>query len=167
MIVIEKLYPAWRGLTVHESSPSPRGVSERFLRECPAYTTSQYDVSVPWGETHPTRGYRSENLEAQTFANESFDLVVTQDVFEHIFHPDRAIREIERTLKPGGAHIGTVPIVRKQAASRRRAALRADGSITHFETPEYHGNPDRCGRRARDGGLGVRRDRLSGAALRA
>jgi ubiquinone/menaquinone biosynthesis C-methylase UbiE len=46
--------------------------------------------------------------EAQSFPAESFDIVVTQDVFENLFAPDRAIKEIARTLRPGGAHIMTV-----------------------------------------------------------
>ncbi|WP_161851799.1 class I SAM-dependent methyltransferase [Bradyrhizobium sp. CCBAU 051011] len=33
---------------------------------------------------------RNENVEEQKFEDCSFDLMVTQDVFEHIFHPDKA-----------------------------------------------------------------------------
>jgi SAM-dependent methyltransferase len=141
MIVIDRLYPNWRRLSVHESSPSTRGVSPKMQRECGAYTDSQYDIGTPFGTNHPELGYRSENLEAQTFADELFDIVITQDVFEHLFHPDLAIREIARTLRMGGAHICTVPIVRKTWPSRRRAAIAADGSILHLLDPEYHGNP--------------------------
>ena len=67
-------------------------------------------------------------------------MVVTQDVFEHLFAPDRAIAEIERTLKPDGIYIMTVPIVRKDQPSIRRATLR-DGSVTHLLPAQYHGNP--------------------------
>jgi 2-polyprenyl-3-methyl-5-hydroxy-6-metoxy-1,4-benzoquinol methylase len=49
---------------------------------------------------------------AQTFENESFDLVITSDVFEHLPDVAPAVREILRTLKPGGAHIFTVPWIR-------------------------------------------------------
>jgi SAM-dependent methyltransferase len=141
MIVIEMLYPNWRVLSVHESSPGGRGTSVKLQKECKSYTASQYDPTIAFGSSHPTLGYRSENLEAQTFADESFDLVVTQDVFEHLFRPDLAISEIARTLKPAGSHIGTVPIVRKSDRSRRRASIAANGAITHCLDPEYHGNP--------------------------
>jgi hypothetical protein len=43
-------------------------------------------------------------------------------------------------LKIGGAHICTLPIVRKQHASRRRAAMTAAG-VEHLLPAEYHGNP--------------------------
>lgn len=69
-----------------------------------------------------------------------FDLVITQDVFEHLFHPDRAIKEIARTLKPGGATLMTVPILRKTLPSRRRAEI-VDGAITHLLDAQFHGNP--------------------------
>jgi SAM-dependent methyltransferase len=85
-------------------------------------------------------GFRNEDLEAQTFEDESFDLVVTQDVFEHVFHPDKAIKEIARTLSTGGAHICTVPIVKKSMPSSRRASL-VDGQVIHHVPPEFHGNP--------------------------
>jgi SAM-dependent methyltransferase len=79
-------------------------------------------------------------LQHQTFADEVFDLVLAQDVFEHIFEPDKAIKEIARTLRPGGAFIATVPIVLKTRPSRPRAAF-LDGQIRHYLPAEYHGNP--------------------------
>jgi hypothetical protein len=36
----------------------------------------------------------SEDLEALTFPDESFDLVITQDVFEHVLRPAKAFAEI-------------------------------------------------------------------------
>jgi SAM-dependent methyltransferase len=83
---------------------------------------------------------RCENLEALTFRDSSIDLHVTQDVFEHIFNPEAAFREIARTLCPGGAHIFTVPLVEKERVSRRCASL-VSGKIVHLREPEYHGNP--------------------------
>jgi len=84
---------------------------------------------------------RCESLETLTFPDRSFDLMITQDVMEHIPDPDRAFQEIARVLKPGGAHIFTVPLVRKGEPSRRRAVFHPDGQIEHILPPEYHGNP--------------------------
>ena len=50
-------------------------------------------------------GVCCENLEHMSFGDESFDLHLTQDVFEHLFDPAAAFREIARTLRPGGAHL--------------------------------------------------------------
>jgi SAM-dependent methyltransferase len=139
MLTIERFYPQWRELTIHESSPCGRGASVRLARECPGYLGSQFYPELAPGST--SRQWRCENLEALTFPDESFDLHVTQDVMEHVFEPQRAFREIARSLRPGGAHIFTVPLVGKAAPSRRRAERLPDGSIRHLDTPVYHGNP--------------------------
>lgn len=94
------------------------------------------------GAYHPIKLWRDEDLEAQSFAVESFDLVVTQDVFEHLFNPDAAFDEIARTIRPGGAHIFSVPIVNgRDQPSTVRAVRHPDGNIEHYAKPEYHGNP--------------------------
>lgn len=138
--VLTQLRPNWRELAIHESSPGT-AASRRLADQAPGYLASQYDPSIPWGSTHKTGGWRSEDLEAQTFADASFDLVVTQDVLEHVFAPDRALAEIARTLKPGGLHVCTVPIVNKEKPSVRRARRKADGSAEHLLDPVFHGNP--------------------------
>ena len=138
--VLEMLYPNWRELAIHESSPSTGGASARLRQECPGYVASQYNPALGFGNTHPSGRYRSEDLERQTFDNSVFDIVITQDVFEHLFAPDRAIREIARTLKPGGAHICTVPLVNRNKPSVRRARITTEG-VDHILPPSYHGNP--------------------------
>ena len=92
------------------------------------------------GETHAS-GWRCENLEALSFADAAFDLVVTQDVMEHMFDPAKAFAEIARTLKPGGAHVFTVPIVRKDQPTQVRARRDDQGTVRHLLPETYHGNP--------------------------
>ncbi len=145
MQALSSRVPGWRDLAIHEGSPGWDSFSRRLMGECARYTASQFDQAVPFGSTVettalPCRHYRSETLEDQTFADESFDLVITQDVFEHVHRPDLAIREIARTLRPGGATLMTVPITRRGQTSRRRASLEG-GVVTHHLPPEYHGNP--------------------------
>lgn len=140
MQAIQTWYPNWRDLTVHESSPVNRGASVKLARQCRCYTASQYDPELGFGNTHPKAGYRSENLAMQTFPDQAFDLVVTQDVFEHIFDAPMAFMEIARTLRPGGAHIFTTPLVNKNRPSEKWASLSAAGIVYHHP-PEYHGNP--------------------------
>jgi hypothetical protein len=125
--IVERFFPNWRLLRLHESSPSETFVSSRKFRlECPGYLPTQYDPSISFGSQG--KNYQSEDLEHQTIQDNAFDLVITQDVFEHLFQPDLAIREIARTLVPGGAHVLTVPIVRGSEASRRRAKV-IDGQV--------------------------------------
>ena len=141
MNVINDRYPDWRKMRIHESSPGTRGASIKLKSECSEYVASQYDLNIQFGKIHPENKYRSEDLENQTFESESFDLVITQDVFEHIFDVNKAFKEISRTLKPNGAHIFTTPIVNKSNPTQQRARRESDGSITHIYPPEYHGNP--------------------------
>ena len=139
MHVIDTHFPAWRTMTIHESSPSARGASLRLAAHCPGYVGSQYfPDGTPGSMVGP---FRCENLEALTFADESIDLHVTQDVLEHIFHPERMFRELARTLKPGGAHVFTVPLVNRHEPSRRRARLTPRGEVVHLAPAQYHGNP--------------------------
>ena len=139
MLTIETRYPDWRPMTIHESSPGDRGASRRLSQECVRYIPSQFFPGRTLGSMMGK--FRCENLEALTFPDESIDLHVTQDVLEHVFNPQQVFKEIARTLKPGGAHIFTVPIVNKHKPSRRRARIAADGSVVHLEAPVYHGNP--------------------------
>lgn len=141
MVAIDTFAPNWRELRIHESSPASRGVSKKLSQQCPGYLATQYHPTVDEGSNHPTEGWRCENLERQTFPDASFDLVITQDVLEHIFNPDDAFREIARTLKPGGAHIATTPMVRGAKPTIVCAELRPDGTIHHIQLPEFHGNP--------------------------
>lgn len=141
MRVIANHYPNWRELKIHESSPGGRGVSKKLSSEAPGFSYSHFFEGVPRGGVHPARKERCEDLERLTFDDASFDLVITQDVMEHVFDPDRVFREINRVLRPGGAHIFTVPIVRKGEHTKRRARRESNGEITHICEPQYHGNP--------------------------
>jgi SAM-dependent methyltransferase len=138
MAVLEQLHPGWAELEIHESSPSPRGASARIARDCARYTPSQYFLGVEPGSMH--RGVRCENLAALTLPDESVDLVITQDVLEHIFEPARVFAEIGRVLKPGGSHIFTVPIMLHEQPSVPRARL-VEGEVQYLLEPQYHGNP--------------------------
>jgi SAM-dependent methyltransferase len=140
-LVLKELLPDWRALSIHESSPVPRGLQARMAQEAPHYIASHYFPHEPFGTI--VNGFRNENLEDQTFKDEAFDLVISLDVMEHVFHPHRAYSEIYRTLKKGGYYLHTVPIRKDLVeAQRTLAVLNSDGSINHLTaTPEYHGNP--------------------------
>ncbi len=139
MHVVETLFPNWRELDIHESSPTPRGASIKFSKAA-GYLASQYFPELELGARAPG-GILNQDLEHQTFGDEIFDLVITQDVMEHIFDIDLAFMEISRTLKPGGAHVFTTPLVNKAAPTEQRARRETDSSITYLAEPEFHGNP--------------------------
>ncbi len=140
-LVLSEILPNWKNLAIHESSPCARGLSARMIREAPHYVASHYYPSETAG--HTINGFQNQNLENQTFNDESFDLVITLDVMEHVFNPDKAYSEVFRTLKKGGVYLHTFPI-RKYIidAWTPLAKLDEDGSVIHSTpSPEYHGNP--------------------------
>jgi SAM-dependent methyltransferase len=137
MLLLEELYPNWRKLDIHESSPSGPG-SERLARECQNYVATHYFKDVEPGASY--QGFRCEDLEAMTFPDECFDLVITQDVFEHIFDYRSGFREVMRTIRSGGAHVFTTPKYRGLSKTQDRA-IRNNGEVVHLFEPEYHGNP--------------------------
>ena len=142
--VIDKYMPDWKDRIVHESSPANRGASVRLQEDCPGYISSQYFEGVPSGEW--VDGVRCENLESLSLDESSIDLHVTQDVLEHVFHPEKVFFEIARTLAPGGMHIFTVPLVNRWKPSECRAKLSDAGEIIYLKEAEYHGNPVGDGR---------------------
>ena len=139
MLMLERLRPDWKRLTIHESSPARRGVSTILARECPKYTASQFFPDVVAGEFR--EGVRCENIEAFTFDDEVFDIVITQDVMEHVFHPWLAHQQIYRVLRPGGIHLHTTPVYQGAHESVCRAEISEIGEVTYLHPPEYHGNP--------------------------
>lgn len=137
--VLNLVKPKWRDLKMHESSPS----IWFFAKECRYYSASYFHEDIPLGTC--SGGYQNQNLECLTFGNESFDVFVTQDVLEHVFHPDRAIAEIVRVLCPSGIHIFTAPKHKHLLKSYARATL-VNGIVEHLHDPTYHGSPIGDGR---------------------
>ncbi len=138
-VTLDRYFPSWEQLTIHESSASNDFIS----RYCPNYSRSYFFEDVPLGTMY--RGNRCETLEHLTFGDNSFDLFVTQDVLEHVFDPERSVREVMRVLKPGGAHVFTTPKHKGLAKTARRARFR-DGAVEHLLEAQYHGNPIGDGR---------------------
>ena len=68
--------------------------------------------------------YPEEDVMALSYADASFDLVLTSDTLEHVEDPMRGMREIRRVLRPGGCHVFTVPIKPDLATSRSRNGRR-------------------------------------------
>lgn len=85
-------------------------------------------------------GILHENAENLSFEDDSFDLLVSCDVFEHVNDYKRCFKEAERVLKPNGKMFFSVPFHIGRQENYRRAEI-ADGRLVHYSDPIYHGNP--------------------------
>jgi len=104
-------------------------------------STSEYlGTQVPFG-TYNASGIRNESLIALTYKSDSFDFVLSFDVFEHISDYRKAFSECARVLKAGGSLFFSVPFRPDFIEHQIRAEENSDGSIRHYMEPEYHGNP--------------------------
>lgn len=134
--LLEQLPLPWASLRAHESSPSL--CSFDYLRRRARHAVASY--YLPGCQPLQRLGaFVQVDLGAQGFAAGSFDLVVTQDVLEHVPDPVAAIREIQRSLAPGGLHVFTVPRAMYRTTARR-VEFGPEGPV-HQLPPEYHCDP--------------------------
>ncbi len=96
--------------------PDSRGTLHNLLQKYPRYIFSEFFPQNPLGTR--VNGILNEDLQRLTFHSNQFDLILTQDVFEHIQDPFLAFREIKRVLKPGGIHLFTVPLYGEHSVTR-------------------------------------------------
>lgn len=123
------------------NTESGRAIHEA-LRELPGYRCSEF-LSPDLTSGTVVDGVEHQDLQALSFSDESFDLVLSGDVLEHVPDPYRAHAEIYRVLRPGGRHVFTVPYLATASLDSIRARIRDDGQVEHFAEPEYHGDPVR------------------------
>ena len=122
----EQVTPIYRWLA--RSVPGARWIGSEYLGPTVA------------GGSSDAAGIRHEDVERLSFADASFDLVVSNDVLEHVDEPEQALSEILRVLRPGGCLLLTVPFHTDLEESRRRAKVTGSG-IVHYLPEVYHGNP--------------------------
>lgn len=82
-----------------------------------------------------------QDLMNLSFHDESIDLVLSSDVFEHIPHPYRAHQEVYRVLRKSGRHIFTVPFYQTEYFDEDRVMVTNDGSKVFIKQPLYHEDP--------------------------
>ncbi|MGB8956292.1 MAG: class I SAM-dependent methyltransferase [Tumebacillaceae bacterium] len=119
-----------QSLNILEAQAS--GSIHHFLRHLPDYTCFEYFDGVAPGQYKD--GVMSNDLQNLSFESESFDVVITQEVLEHVADPERAFQEIARVLKPGGLHVFSVPLHEGRPTLSRAGKLKV-----------FHGDPVRSG----------------------
>lgn len=129
------------------NSPLHQVLSEHKFK---LYESSEYfpDPKLKSGDF--VNGVRFEDLQNLSFANNTFDIVISSEVFEHMPFPYLGHENIFRVLKPGGAHVFSVPFVQSNKMDTIMATMLSNGTIRygpgqppHFVAPMYHGDPIR------------------------
>lgn len=138
-----------RRLTVYDTQIAIRAALGAYplpaiLAEVPwiDLQVSVFKPSLAWGTVLSER-VTNQSLEALTFPDAAFDVVLTSDVMEHVRLASAAHREIRRVLKTGGVYLFTVPNDRSRATTLERVRVvdPADPSRDeHLLEPEYHGD---------------------------
>lgn len=129
--------PAFRRLKIYE--PGISGPFRPILEKLPGYVQSYFWEGVELGT--PFRGVQCQDLMNLTFPDGSFDLILSSDILEHVRRPMRAFEEIQRTLRPDGLHIFSLPV---PYPLPRETVYRVDTSgeeDIHLCLPHYHGAP--------------------------
>lgn len=102
-------------------------------------TGSEY-LGPQFSSGQTVKGVRHEDVENLSFSDLELNLIVSNDVFEHVPNPAKAFTECARVLADGGLLLATIPFHVEYEASIVRAEI-VDGSIEHRLPPAYHGNP--------------------------
>jgi ubiquinone/menaquinone biosynthesis C-methylase UbiE len=124
---------AFRHLKIAEITAC--GALHSCLKDHPNLYYSEWLPHAKPGEVH--KGIRCEDLQRLTYPDDFFDIILTSETLEHVPDPDRAWREIHRTLKDGGCHIFTIPVVPSQRDTIQRARM-VNGVRENLLRPVYH-----------------------------
>lgn len=118
----------FQGLKIAEINSC--GKLHGILQELPGLKYSEFasgDPAIP-----------HEDLMKLSYADSSFDIVLTSDTLEHVPDVKQALSEIYRVLKPGGVHVCTVPwVLTRSTVMRTRLGVSGE---EHPLPSSFHGS---------------------------
>jgi len=112
----------------------------KYFKNFENFTFSFYSDNVKNGD-YDENGVLCENIENLTFSNDSFDIVISADVMEHVRKPFHGFKEIYRILKPGGYYLYSIPV--QLPLTLKESEYRIDTSKEkdiYIKEKVYHGN---------------------------
>jgi SAM-dependent methyltransferase len=128
----QEFNPDILGLFINPFYFARQGLYKNISKYAPAMSGKVLDVGCgqkPYEHLFKTTSYTGMDIEQSghsheqenidvfydgktfPFENESFDNIITNQVFEHVFNPTEFLSEIHRVLKPEGNLLLTVPFV--------------------------------------------------------
>jgi ubiquinone/menaquinone biosynthesis C-methylase UbiE len=114
---------------------SSYGSTWKYLKDnCAEFHFSEYFPGHKSGEQ--VDGIRNEDATNLSFEDESFDIITSNQVFEHIYEDVKAYKECWRTLKHGGSLVFAVPM--HDTPSTEQVAILKNEKIEWLSTPEFH-----------------------------
>lgn len=115
---------------------SSRGALFLFLKKRfrNFYYSDYFDDVPPGGNKN---GVLCQDVQNLSFPKDTFDLVTSTEVFEHVPDDMKAFSEIRRVLRPGGWLVFTVPLAENDTTVERAFPMPG-GGVNHLLTPEYH-----------------------------
>lgn len=133
--ILNEHYPDLSATVVYEMSS--RGPLVEYLkRRAGQLIFSEYFDDVAPGEWKGE--VQCQDVARLTYANSSFDLCTSTEVFEHVPDDEKGFREVRRVLRPGGRFVFTVPLLDSPITVTR--AEVTGGEVRHLLPPEYHGD---------------------------
>ena len=105
------------------------------LLVCSEYFGPQYRSGEVVG------GILHQDLQQTSFDDESFDIIITSEVFEHIPDAIGAEKEVMRILRPGGVYCFTVPFLPAGEHDLVLAEMDDNGQVEYFAEPQFHSDP--------------------------
>lgn len=127
---------AFKALCVYE--PGVSGPFRKHFMDLPNYHQSFFWEGVKLGKKRD--GVECQDLMRLTYDDDSFDLVITSDILEHVRKPELAFHEIRRVLRPGGRHIFSIPLTWPMPANSISRVDTSTGEDVFLMTPHYHGD---------------------------
>jgi SAM-dependent methyltransferase len=119
----------------HAYELSTYGSTLKYLQEnFGQVTTSEYMPDKVLGSL--VNGVLNQDIQKLTFDNETFDLITSNAVLEHVPDDIMGFAECHRVLKQDGAMIMSVPLY-DTPATVKMVELTSEG-VTFLQEPEYH-----------------------------
>jgi SAM-dependent methyltransferase len=113
--------------------PQTSGAIHSVLHRLEGYVCSEFFPDVKPGSSK--EGIRCEDLQCVSFPDRSFDMVITQDVLEHVRDPWIAFKEVHRVLKFQGYHVFTIPYHKGLKTVKR---IQPEGDRDVYLLPKAH-----------------------------